>query len=275
MNRMRFFVISFVFLLICSLATKQVHAEEVISVKTPQSGQLKFIFDMPPNPIATVLLFAGGNGYLGLSGEGRNFKLGKSMKNNFLVRTRKNFMSQGFAIAVLDTPQQKRKMNAVYRMSDAHAGDIGAVVTAVNKRTSAPVWLVGTSMGTFSAPNGVKAHQGKVQGLVLTSSITRSPVNWSIHDSHPDGIINMELDSINVPVLITSHKDDGCDKTPAIDAAKLASAFSMAPVKEVKIFKGGSKPKSKPCQALSQHGYIGIEKEVVGAIADFIKQHSS
>jgi hypothetical protein len=34
---------------------------------------------------------------------------------------------------------------------------------------------------------------------------------------------------------------------------------------------GGDPPLSEPCEALSRHGYLGIEREVVGAIADWIK----
>lgn len=47
--------------------------------------------------------------------------------------------------------------------------------------------------------------------------------------------------------------------------------MSNSPRKKVLIVEGGDPPKSDPCEALSQHGFLGIEKQVVAAIADFIK----
>ena len=40
-----------------------------------------------------------------------------------------------------------------------------------------------------------------------------------------------------------------------------------------KVFSGGNKPVSDPCDAAAQHGYFGIEASVVKAIADWIKSH--
>ncbi len=40
------------------------------------------------------------------------------------------------------------------------------------------------------------------------------------------------------------------------------------------MFSGGDEPGAKPCKALSAHGFLGIEKEVVAAIAAFVKSAS-
>ena len=42
---------------------------------------------------------------------------------------------------------------------------------------------------------------------------------------------------------------------------------------EVVLFEGGDPPESDPCQALSEHGFLGIEKRVVNTIAEFIKSN--
>ena len=70
-------------------------------------------------------------------------------------------------------------MNAIFRMAGAHAGDIGAVAAYLKQQASAPVWLVGTSMGTFSAAEGAIAAKD-VDGLVLSSTITRAKPDWKI-----------------------------------------------------------------------------------------------
>ena len=64
-------------------------------------------------------------------------------------------------------------MNAIFRMSGQHAADIEAVAAYLKKQADVPVWLVGTSMGTFSAARGAIAGRN-IDGMVLTSTITRS-----------------------------------------------------------------------------------------------------
>jgi hypothetical protein len=36
------------------------------------------------------------------------------------------------------------------------------------------------------------------------------------------------------------------------------------------VLSGGSPPQSDPCEAMSQHGFLGIEKQAVDAVAKFI-----
>ena len=241
-------------------------SEEFVSLETENGEQQGFLFAAPEKPLASLILFAGGHGWLRLSDSGMGWGEG-----NFLVRTREKFVEQGFQVAVVDTPSYKKKINAVFRMSDEHWVDIKAVVQWLKKKSGAPVWAVGTSMGTFSSANAAVQGADIIDGLVMTSSITRSPEKWSIYDEYPSGVIDMDLGEVKVPALVLSHANDGCDKTPAADAEKLAAAFSGAPKTEVKILDGGWPPKSKPCNALSEHGFYGIEDQAVQTIATFIK----
>jgi pimeloyl-ACP methyl ester carboxylesterase len=241
----------------------------LVSVQTPRGAKQAFILIKPQKPVASVILLAGGHGSLRL-------KSATSMawgSQNFLVRTRDKFAAQGFMVAVMDAPsdhQGGRGMNAQFRMGAGHAGDIGAVVDYLKKQAPVPVWLVGTSMGTFSAAGG-GAGTKNIDGIVLTSTITRSKPNWNIRQSHPHGVASMPLSRVSVPTLIVSHRHDGCDITPAGDAPKLAKALSKAKKVDVVLLDGGSAPRSEPCQALSQHGFLGIEDQAVGRIAQFIK----
>ena len=165
------------------------------------------------------------------------------------------------------------EMNVVWRMSLNHARDIHAVIQALKADFYLPVWVVGTSMGTFSAANAAIRLGPEVSGLVLASSITRSPKKWDIYVSHPEGVIDMDLFKITVPTLIVAHKADECDLTLPADAEKLKSALAAAARVEVKYFAGPKMSSAKPCKAQSAHGYYGIEDEVVAAIADFIKSN--
>ena len=84
----------------------------------------------------------------------------------------------------------------------------------------------------------------------------------------------MSLNMVKVPTLIIAHKDDKCRGTPPSDALKIKKELANSPLVEVKYFIGGKAPMSKPCQALSAHGFYGIEEQVIAAIADFIKSYS-
>ena len=249
----------------------QVGTPTLVSIQTPRGATQAFILIKVDHPVASVILFAGGHGALGL-------KSASSMKwgeEGFLVRFRDKFADDNFMVAVVDAPSdQQQGMNAIFRMSGAHASDIGAVAAYLKRQAGVPVWLVGTSMGTFSAARGAIAAKG-IDGLVLTSTITRTIPEGTIARIHPDGVASMALPEIIVPTLILSHRNDACKITPATDAPKLIKRLTKASRVEVALLDGGDPPLSEdPCGAKAQHGYFGMEAEAVNAIAKFISSNS-
>jgi hypothetical protein len=76
-----------------------------------------------------------------------------------------------------------------------------------------------------------------------------------------------------VPVLIQIHQDDRCQATPPANAARIKAALTAAPVVEVQQFSGGATPRSTACEAFAQHGFYGIEDQVVTAAANWIVTH--
>ena len=259
-------------LLALALAAAPARADStnLVSIQTPRGAKQAFILIKPDKPVASVILFAGGHGALGLK-SASDMKWGKG---NFLVRSRGKFASHNLMVAVIDAPSdQQGGMNGIFRMGGAHAGDIGAVAEYLKKQAAVPVWLVGTSMGTFSAAGGAIAAKN-IDGLVLTSSITRAKSHWKIAQSHRDGVASMPLQKVAMPALIVSHTKDGCDITPAADAPKLRNRLSNAKPVDVALLSGGAPPTSDPCEAMSQHGFLGIEDEAVRTIAKFITANS-
>jgi pimeloyl-ACP methyl ester carboxylesterase len=249
------------------LACVRADAQTLVSIQTPRGATQAFILIKPDKPVASVVLFAGGHGALGLkSASSMSWGVG-----NFLVRSRDKIAAHGLIVAVADAPSdQQQGMTAEFRMSGGHAGDIGAVAAHLKKEADLPVWLIGTSMGTFSAAGGAIAARG-IDGLVLTSTVTRARPDWKIAQSHRDGVASMALGRITVPTLIVSHRDDGCRLTPASDASKLTARLTKARKVEVALLGGGDPPQSEPCEAKSQHGFLGIEANAVDTIAAFIK----
>ena len=253
--------------LIAGLAPAHAANADLVSIKTPRGVRQAFILIKAEQPVASVILFAGGKGALGL-------KSATTMKwgaENFLVRRREAFAAAGFTVAVMDAPSDRRDgMNAIFRMGRAHAADITAVAAYLKAQTNLPVWLIGTSKGTFSAAAGA-IEARNIDGLVLTSTITRAEPDWKIARSHSDGVASMALSRITVPTLIVSHRHDECDLSPAADTPKLVKRLVSAAKVETVLLDGGGKAQSNPCEAHAPHGYWGIEEQAVAVIVKFIK----
>jgi hypothetical protein len=245
---------------------------EVVTVDVRPGTTMKYLsIAAGGQPKAAVILLAGGKGVLSLSPSGA---IGTDLRLNFLIRTRSDFARQGLYVAALDAASdQQDGLNGAIRLAPQHAQDIAKVIADVSKRANAPVWLVGTSAGTISAASAaarLAQSPSRPHGTVLTSTLTTLAAGYcgkSVYDA--------ALDAIQGPVLVASHRDDGCPCTPGGTGpgSKLLAALSGASAKEHKIFTGGSPPISAPCAARAPHGFFGIEGNVVKTVADWIKSH--
>ena len=260
--------------LACSaLAQQGTPRTEVVTVAVRPGATMRYLgvtTGVPPK--AAVILLAGGNGALRLDTGGA---IGSDLGLNFLVRSRAQFAREGFYVATLDAASDHQKgMNGQTRLSQQYADDLAKVIADVKKRARVPVWVIGTSAGTLSAANaGARLSRGEAgpQGIVLTSTMTQLDAAGHCGKS----VYDAGLASISVPVLVVSHRDDGCACSPGTPAAgsKLIAALSGSRAKEHKIFTGGNPPVSGPCDARAQHGFFGLEAGVVKTIADWIKSH--
>ena len=253
---------------ICSLVllvvwqTGAIAAEETVELSPRTGATIQLVLIPTDKAVASVILFPGGDGIIGIS------SYGIEREGNFLVRSRDLFADNGLLVAVVDAPSDKAGGNGMlygFRTSTEHVADIDAVIDYLQKKANIPVWLIGTSRGTESAAYVAINTSKKIGGVVLTSSVTE-------RNNKGTAVTKMELDKITVPVLIASHKKDGCHITPSSGAKKIKSKLKNAPVVEIKYYKGGKSPISKPCKAKSEHGFYGIEEEVVDDIANFVKR---
>jgi pimeloyl-ACP methyl ester carboxylesterase len=238
--------------------------EEVRTIQARPGVTESFLLLRPVGPpVASVIIFAGGDGNLGLTTAGI-----RQLQGNFLVRTRMRWVREGFLVAILDGPSDRKNGLWNFRTTSEHAADVKQAIAAMREIAKVPVWLVGTSMGTLSAANAAaRLPDGGPDGIVLTSSVTE-PSKQSYETVRHAG-----LGDIRVPALVVHHKDDGCRASPYASAPDIVKALKRAPVKELLVFEGGSPPISTPCEAKAQHGYLGIEGEVIGAIAAWIRAH--
>lgn len=235
--------------------------EELIRLPTrPGVTQPFWLLTPPGPPVASVILFTGGNGELGSA---RRPVLNSI---NFLIRTRGAYAAAGFLVASVDAPSDHQEGLDSFRASAEHAQDIAAVIAYLRQKAPVPVWLIGTSMGTISAANvAARLKTGGPDGLVLTSSIVApyrrtAPV-----------VDEVDVGAITIPTLIVHNKEDACMVTPFSAVPDFVARFTHAPKKELIAVSGGNPPQSDACQPLARHGYFGIEDEVVGDIIRWIK----
>lgn len=277
---MKYFYVKMIFLIsflvfclspVNRASSNEVQSSELIKLKTRDSVTLKFAFITPENPVAAVIFFKGGKGIFKLN----SFfgKLGAAEGKKLFELIKGDFASKGLVVVVVDVPSDNPKgISPFFRISDEHAEDIDVVVSEVVKTRNLPVWLFGHSFGTISATHGVLHSQASISGLVLASPVTQIVSDWGkIFDSNPNGIIDMDLDKIQIPTLIVYHENDKCIGTPPSNIPKLEKAIKSC---DIVVLKGGKPTKSKPCGPLSPHSFFGIEREAFLSIADFIVSKS-
>jgi pimeloyl-ACP methyl ester carboxylesterase len=232
-------------------------APNYITLSTRPEVEERFVLVEPPNPVASAIMFTGAAGLV----EPKPGKLGV----NFLIRTRDVYAARGIRLAIVDAPSDHHSGLWRFRNTDEHRTDIAALIAWLKQRQDVPVWLIGTSMGSISAAHvASRLPPGTVAGIVLTSSVTVSTRNDSDHT------LRAPLENFTGKALIVANRDDACPASPPKAADTIAHKLTAASMVEVKLFSGGTTPKSDECEALSRHGYIGIEDEVAGFIADWI-----
>ena len=233
-------------------------AEDIITLPTRGGVTQSYLLAAPEagKARAVAILFPGGAGKTDLERETARKALDRG---NFLVRARRLFAGQTVVAAVMDAPSdQPNGMDDQFRLGAAHAEDIGKVVEDLKKRfPGLPLILVGTSRGTVSAASAGSQLGKAVDGVVLTSTL------FLANRAQP-GLSGFDFASVPSPLLFVHHVDDGCNVTPYSSAKRVADRFPLISVS------GGLPPQSKPCEAMSQHGYLGKEAETVEAIANWI-----
>jgi pimeloyl-ACP methyl ester carboxylesterase len=231
-------------------------AQAIVQDIPAASGSAQVLYAGPPSPRAILFMFAGGDGTVAFNTAGQI----THMNGNFLMRTENLWLAQGFAYATLGAPSSLMGQ----RHTPAYADTVARAIDFVRTRANVPVWLVGTSMGSIAAANGAAHLPGRVAGVVLSSSVAGAnrAANETVFDS--------DLGAIAVPALIVANRGDTCPSAGPGFAPQILAALTRSPRKEL-IYVESQELRSDPCEAMSPHGYLGIEADVVQRIADWIR----
>lgn len=234
------------------------HAEGTLFKVPTREGVVTTLFWEPaPDAKATVFLFPGGAGGFGKVQEG------KATGQNFLVRSEPYFIANGFNVAIFGRPSDSQDLDYADRISETHMADVRKVLEVVKRKADVPVWIVGTSRGTISAAAAAINLPGEMAGVVLTSSV--------VSYKKPGAVPKQNLDRIKVPVLVLHHAKDACPLCQPFEVPVILRGLKNAPVKKEIMVSGGENPTGNVCEALHWHGFIGMEREAVDLIADWIK----
>lgn len=210
-----------------------------VAAQTVQVGGVNAVLLRPAHPVASVILLAGGDGYIGVGNNGEISRGG-----NQLVRTRAAYAARGLAVLVPDSGY-----------------DLSALVTymATIKR---PVTVVGTSRGTQRAAHGI-AGGARPDKLVLTSGFL------SNESGDYDNVMNTLGSPASLPpTLVVHHREDRCRLTqPAGVAPFIAWAKGKARV----VWLSGGSDSGDWCEARGHHGFAGIDGQVVSVVAGFAR----
>jgi len=238
--------------------------QEIVTLSTrPGVTQSYFLTSIPKNLRAVALLFPGSGGLIDLRSENEKPKFNQG---NFLVRSRAEFIKRGVVAGILDAPSDQQGgwgMGDDFRLGPAHLTDISAVVEGLEKRCpGVPLFLVGTSRGTISAAALGASLGQRTAGAVLTATMFRQAPKNSKEPGQ--GLSKFDFATIKAPLLFAHHVSDQCESTPYGEAARLSDKYPL-----ITVF-GGAPPQSGPCDAFSQHGFLGKESETVEQIVNWM-----
>jgi pimeloyl-ACP methyl ester carboxylesterase len=199
-----------------------------------------------------VVLLPGGDGHVGIGEDGAI-----ADADNFLVRTRNQWLALGYAYAMPDAPSGSPSLTG-RRRSDQYAAAVDAVVARLRDLYGVPVWLVGTSQGAIAAAS-TAARFDHVAGVVLASPVTEPGRSG-------ETLFDVRLADIRVPALVLTNAHDACRTSPPDDAPRVVAALVHAHPSDAMTF-DSMQAGGPACGPWSPHGFMGIEPTVLDKAA--------
>lgn len=187
------------------------------------------------------------------------------LRGNFLVRARRHLVTPEIAVATLDCPSDEfTACKDVYRSSERHVSDVLAQIDALKTIVGSQVKiaLIGTSYGTVSSELLAGKLAGRIDAAIHTAAFIKPASNGQAAP-----LAEIDLGSYKLRQLLVHHRDDPCALTPFEPVARLRERIPLLEVQ------GSSNPRGNACDALTQHGFVGREQQVMKGIANWLLQN--
>lgn len=207
-----------------------------------------------------VVLFAGHPGILRLREEEGVLRF--DLRGNFLVRSRRHWLDEDILVVVIDAPSdQWATFSQQWRETPRYGADVAALLADISARYPVADWtFVGTSEGSISSFHAARMNPTLVRRLIETASVFSSSRNGP-------GLSGIDLGALPAATLWVHHEDDPCRYTSYGDAKDFAARSG----KPLLTMRGGGPGRGGACEAYTAHGFVGVERETVRAMLDWIR----
>lgn len=194
---------------------------------------------------------------------------GSKLNGNFLIRSRGFLIDENIATLIVDCQSESGDYcSSSYQASKQRQVDVDKLIAEAKSRNPsiAEVWLVGTSMGTVSSSFMPIHNLTGYSGVIHTASITEPYAKNSYRE-----LGDFDYKKATAPQFFVHHAADPCYLTTYTGAKSITDKYKLPLV----TVTGGSDFKGNACQAFTEHGFRGKEKEVMAAIGGIIKTGSA
>lgn len=193
-----------------------------------------------------------------------NEMISSRLKGNFLIRARQHLINNEMATLVVDCRSDSGDYcSSSYQASLIRHQDVAQLVQLVKqmKPSIKNVWIVGTSMGTVSSSFMSTYEPYIYNGAIHTASITEPYSRNSYRE-----LGGFDYKKSKIPQIFVHHRDDPCHLTTYSGAKSITDKFGLVLV----TVTGSSNMSGPACNAFTEHGFRGKEKEVMTAIQRII-----
>ena len=249
-------------------------SETVLTVRLPRGTDLRLLVNqrLGSHPAIAVLLFPGYPGVLRLREIGGEAV--HELGGNFLIRARRFLNTEAVFTVAVDCPEdQWHDCGDRYRSAAQHAQDVGHAVAAVKNRFGVrQIYLAGTSYGTVSTAYLARAlgdppnrdPETRIDGAIHTATMTDPPRKAT----HGVPMAVFDWSVAQTPQLFVHHQDDPCHAT------RYSSVVARRGDNPLITVQGVQDPRGDPCQARTQHGFVGRERVVMEAIHAWVTRRT-
>jgi hypothetical protein len=191
--------------------------------------------------------------------------INSKLNGNFLIRARRQLADETIATLIVDCQSNSGDYcSSSYQASKERQIHVQKLIDEARRQipTLQQVWLVGTSMGTISSSFMPVHSPAAYSGAIHTASITEPFARNSYRE-----LSGFDYSQSKVPQFFVHHKNDPCHLTTWSGAKSISEKYG---VKLITVT-GGSGFQGAACDAFTEHGFRGKEREVMAAIATIIK----
>ncbi|ROZ78295.1 alpha/beta hydrolase [Ramlibacter sp. WS9] len=189
--------------------------------------------------------------------EGRSM-VASRLTGNFLIRARRHLAGTGVATLVVDCRTDQGDLcSGEYQASRQRHEDVARLIAAARAQLPSikHVWLVGTSLGTISSAfMPTHASAGEFAGVLHTAAITDP-----YRGQNARSLVRFDYRRVGIAQAFVHHMDDPCVATPYQRAESIAREAGVTLVSVT----GAKGVRGDPCQAQTQHGFVGVERAVM------------